>query len=113
MDALQFIKERRRMCVFYKGSCSKCPAKNCICFNIDEMSVDDRIVDIIEKWAAEHPVKTRQSEFLKQWPNAERDKNGWVNVCPKRLTGKGPNEEGSCYIVCSDCLHAFWSQEVE
>ncbi len=108
MDALQFIKERRRMCVFYKGNCQECPARNCVCFNIDEMAIDDRIVSIIEKWAAEHPRKTRQSKILEQYPDARCDDNGWLVVCPALFVG---NEH--CPMDCLACHKQFWSQEVE
>jgi hypothetical protein len=96
-------------CVFfYKGSCSECPARNCVCDDIVEMSDDDRIVSIIEKWAAEHPAKTRQSKILEQWPNVRRDKNGWLDVCPGPFIGKEP-----CPGDCLACHKQFWSKEVE
>lgn len=42
----------------------------------------------IEQWSREHPRKTRQDVFLKQWPNAA-------------VYGGG------------DCRREFWMQEVE
>ncbi len=38
-------------------------------------------VKYVEQWAAEHPIKTRQSEFLKHYPDA-RILFGYLNICP-------------------------------
>lgn len=46
------------------------------------------VVAEVEQWSAAHPpvpLKTRQSVFLEQWPNAARDREGVMNVCPRLL----------------------------
>ena len=117
MDALEFIKEAKRMCESYE-ECEACPA-NADGFNdcrIDNMyDIDaENAVNIVEKWAKEHPKKTRQSVFLEQWPEAEIDTHGCLMVCPKPISADCKIRYGNCSVrVCSDCRREFWMQEVE
>ena len=106
MDAVEFIKQVRRMGK-QKGEA--------ICFKLDEK--DTEIVDQVEKWAKEHPAKTRQSEFLKQWPNAEISDDGLPIVAPCQLNVELPqceSQEG-CEDrgVCDKCRRDFWLKEIE
>ena len=68
------------------------------------------LVRQVEKWAAEHPVKTRQSEFLKYYPDAQID-SGCLNACPMDIFGDmGINcNKQTCY----ECKKEFWLTEVE
>ena len=69
-----------------------------------------RAVKFVERWDAEHPVKTRQSEFLKLFPNAQTD-SGCLNACPMDVFG---NTGIDCNKhTCFDCKKAFWLAEVE
>lgn len=68
------------------------------------------LVSQVEQWAAEHPVKTRQSEFLKLFPNAQTD-SGCLNACPMDVFG---NTCIDCNKrTCFECKKEFWLQEVE
>lgn len=116
MDAVKFIKERDRMCKSFGDGCTGCPAsnacKNELCCAFDQASTLDAAaqVAIVEKWSASHPRKTRQSEFLNLFPDADLS-TGTVNVCPNSLYA------GKCdcarYQNCLYCKREFWSQEVE
>ena len=71
MDAVEFLKVLGKMC---DGNCRKCEfgkkasrAEPCHCWR---NAHPEEAVAIVEKWAKEHPVKTRQSVFLEQWPDA-------------------------------------------
>lgn len=114
MDAVEFIKAWNRMCRNYNG-CFKCPleGKECDCLcDIDA----DTIVPIVEQWAKEHPVKTRQSVFLKHYPEAKRSEDGVLTICPMAVSAAYRNEKGGCKTyscVCDDCRRKFWMQEVE
>ena len=114
MDALEFIKERDRMCLFYHhaGDCYQCPAKDCECSALEEMIDDDNIVTIVEEWAAAHPRKTRQSVFLEQWPNCMMDGDGTVGMCPRNV-----DKMYVCNLSrsgeCTECRREFWGQEAE
>ena len=68
MDAIEFIRERNRMCKSFGASCNNCPAdKNASC---DSFAWKEQLIPIVEKWSKEKPRKTRQSIFLEQYPNA-------------------------------------------
>ena len=112
MDALDFVRERNRMCKSLGGCCGDCPANDvsgCIAYQWDE-----KIVPIVEKWSKENPRKTRQDAFLEQWSEVEIDKKGILLVCPKLISTDYREKCGSCTNrFCSDCRREFWMQEVE
>ena len=112
MEALEFLKERKRMCRSFGGSCTGCPCEKVRCVINAHVSDDDykRIVAMVEEWSAAHPRKTRQSVFLEQYPEADLS-TGTVNVCPNILySGKCDCDR---YQNCLSCKREFWSQEVE
>lgn len=75
------------------------------------------MMDAVEiKWASEHPAKTRQSEFLKMFPNAKVDKDKIPRLYPcdmdTRISFKDEMckaSEGDCYM----CRKQYWLVEVE
>lgn len=69
-------------------------------------------VKFVEQWCTEHPVKTRQSVFLEQWPDARIKKaDGLPMASPCDLDGKLVVKcEG---IHCPECRKKFWLAEVE
>ena len=117
MDALEFLKEQKRMCKSYK-SCYNCPFANNHCI-VNHLTSDDdceKIVNGVEQWSKEHSFKTRQSVFLKQFPDAELDESGVTTICPAQLSDAHRNGDGVCKnpsIACSECRSEFWMQEVE
>ena len=71
-------------------------------------------VKFVEQWAAEHPVKTRQSVFLEQYPETEIDKYGCLRLCPELVSADYRNRHGDCINrVCIECRREFWLAEVE
>lgn len=69
--------------------------------------------EIILKWCEEHPIKTRQSEFLKMFPNARKVNNtGMLSICPNIVDttfSKSFCESRSCL----DCYKNYWLAEVD
>lgn len=113
MDALEFLKERKRMCNSYDG-CKGCPFDDSKCVIDSTISDEDckRIVATVEQWSKEHPRKTRQSVFLEQWPNCMVDRDGTVGMCPRNVD-KNYICDLNRYTGCLDCRCEFWMQEVE
>ena len=114
MDAVEYVKQRERMCDYY-SDCDKCPAKEVIgCANITKIS---QMVPIVEKWAKEHSVKTRQSDFLKQYPDAEIGSDGLPSVAPCQLDVRLIHSESKVDCedrgVCNKCRRDFWLKEIE
>lgn len=116
MDAVEFLKERKRLCSSYKG-CAGCPFGAAECVVRDMTSEDNckRIVSFVEQWSKEHPIKTRQSVFLEQFPKAGLDVSGVITICPAPLSEDYRNDHGGCKhpdMACSVCRREFWSKEV-
>lgn len=117
MDVLDFFSEFRRMCKS-SSDCTKCQYHGDECDNAIELL--EKTVAVVEKWSQEHPRKTRQSVFLKQWPEAMIDKTtGVLTICPAELTKECRDDRGACMAysietcVCESCRRDFWMQEVE
>ena len=114
MDAVEYVKQRNRMCDYYVN-CDDCPAGNYEgCSSLD---VIPNLVPIVEKWAKEHHAKTRQSEFLKQWPYAKISDDGLPAISPCQLNvlfihGKA-QKDCEDRGVCNKCRRDFWLKEVE
>lgn len=107
MDAVEYLKAVERMCNTYK-SCADCPYKNCSCDCNAEIENAKEMVAIVEKWAAEHPTKTRQSEFLKMFPNAAT-RHEVITICPQYA-----EKDFKCpRTCCPECKKAYWLAEVE
>lgn len=114
MDAIKFMKEKKRMCESYSACIEACPLKipvyengfTCIRYCFDN---PEKAVAIVEKWSAEHPAKTRQSELLKAFPSAEIE-NGIAVACPKSLD---QNVECGISSSCDECTRNYWLAEVE
>lgn len=67
-------------------------------------------VKFVKQWAVAHPAKTRQSEFLKHYPDA-RIFSGCLNACPRELFG---DTKINCNAQpCYECKKEFWLAEVE
>lgn len=111
MDAVEFLKTLRRMC---NSECRECELgkrlgalDTCALW---QKAHPEEAVEIAEKWAKEHPAKTRQSEFLKLFPNAQTD-SGCLNACPMDVFG---NTGIDCNKrTCFECKKEFWLAEVE
>ena len=112
MDALEFLKERKRMCGSYKG-CVGCPSEKSPCVISHVMSDEDceSIIATVEKWSKEHPRKTRQSVFLEQYPDVAVSEDGVIKIRPCNLDVNV--KKGCLGVTCDYCRREFWSQEVE
>lgn len=117
MDALEFLKERKRMCKSYE-KCEGCPLKRGGCSLSSSLPDKDceRIITTVEQWSKEHPRKTRQSVFLEQYPDAKIDQDKVLAVCPLMISATHRNVRGNCknsHCTCADCRREFWMQGVE
>ena len=112
MDAVKFVKTLGRMC---NAECIKCEFwkrrgkwESC---NSWQKNHPEEAVAIAEQWAAEHPIKTRQSEFLKMFPEANVDQAECLYINPCQIFGKKVPECAG--HTCSECRRAFWLAEAE
>lgn len=103
------------MCISVK-ICSECLlAEINSNYNIDCINegFEEKAIAIVEKWAKEHPVKTRQSEFLKMFPDAIQ-KNGILDYMPCAFDTNISSKEAMCKIFndCCACKKDFWLAEL-
>ena len=121
MDTVKFFKTVNRLCK--NRSCAGCPI--CKKDMIKEMcmvrrtvmlgdaSVEsiEEMISIVEQWAKDHPLKTRQSEFLKRFPNAMiNESDGILCIPPCNIEGKRIVCAGG--KNCGDCRRDYWLTEV-
>ena len=121
MDAVKFIEERNRMCKSFGDRCTGCPASDaCGCCAVDQAVDQASTLDataqvaIVEKWSAAHPIKTRQSVFIEQYPDAVLDGFGVLRICPIYISADYRDNCNGCKNIgkkCSDCRREFWMQE--
>lgn len=115
MDAIKFLKEKNRMTKKCSIDCSDCPLSSeknptgLACGDLQREN-PEITVDIVEKWAKEHPQETRLTQFLKHYPNAPMDMYGIPCACVKDL---GIVEyEYLCSDDCTDCPDC-WNTPIE
>ena len=121
MDAVEFLKEKNRMCKSIDRKCSRCkidalkdPDDYCTCSDI-ERDNPAGVVKVVEQWSKEHPRKTRQSEFLKMFPRVDKALDGVVAFCPENMDSEfecALKRDGNCR-QCTDCRKKYWLEEVE
>lgn len=128
MDAVEYEKYRikmRKETIRNKGGCGACemydvvrqrcrtPAS--VCMKEDE-DYYKKNVAIVEQWAKDHPVKTRQSEFLKMFPNADMQRINTLFPCIMDQTTKPARcvkyERFSSPRKCVECRKDYWIEEV-
>lgn len=97
------IKDLKRMCDFYPH-CSGCPIKSILTCSVYRLP--DNIEEIIDKWVAEHPVKTYAMDFFEKFPNASRDRNGEPKICWNYVYGDGK------FCFSNDCTEC-WNREMK
>lgn len=110
MDAVEFFKTVNRLCKNQR--CKECPVGEegrCM-VGVDDNSVKSigETVSKVEQWAKDNPVKTRQSEFLKMFPNVVMAR-GVIALRPCRLD----TQINECFgSDCDKCKRAYWLTEV-
>ena len=118
MDAVEFCKTVNRMCE--NQVCKECPVyedERCmVWFGDNSIRSIEKTVSKVEQWAKDHPVKTRQSEFLKMFPNADLKIITRLLPCTIDGTLKPLKcaEYGYLSITCrcDRCRDDYWNEEV-
>ncbi len=116
MDAVKYLKTLHRMC---HCECLKCEfGKARSGFEtcpVWQRTHPEEAVELAEKWAKEHPAKTRQSEFLKHYPNARIAPDGMISISPCLIEPQNyPISGNDCESTpCDICRRKFWLAEVD
>lgn len=118
-----FLEELDRMCRYYsitqnnegEERCKNCPisiannGRDVSCTNFPTKYPQEAI-EIVQKWSDEHPIKTRQSEFLKMFPEAAMS-DDVIFICPRQVDMSFTCRNASQY--CYECKKGYWFSEVE
>lgn len=112
MKPQDFVKEFNRMCESNREKCKGCKfVAMCSC-NLLDIRPEEfaQMYDAIAEWSDTHPVKTRQSEFLKLFPNAViDDDDGILGIKPCYIDERiGCTDEKGC----DGCRRKYWLAEV-
>lgn len=109
-----YFREATRMCDTI-GDCDECPLnglKVVIPCQLTKASLElanpEKEVEIVKEWAKEHPVKTRQSELLKIFPDAQP-----LTMCPTNFNLNFRCREAEGTGFCADCKREYWLTEIE
>ena len=113
MEAIEYLQQKKRMTKADKDGdcpivCSDCPLSHrhngtgYTCFQLERLN-PERAIEIVEKWAKEHPLKTYAQDFFEKFPNAPRDRTGLPILCKKKIYG------GECSSKCTNC----WNLQME
>ena len=130
MEPKKFWKEMQRMCKQRGGTCDdseveyNCPLCTLSCCDDRKTMASITAADFaemytaVEKWSNATPAKTRQSEFLKAYPNAKRnDFTGALVILPCEidgsLTGEHCKKYSRCMNECDACAADYWKEEIE
>ena len=99
MDALEFLKD---------------------CTVSDPVDSDEdfkRVIAAVEQWLKKHPLKTRQSVFLEQYPDAVISNDGLPEVAPCQLCAgliHGDSvDDCENRGLCTECRREFWNGRVD
>lgn len=110
MKAVDYLKAKGRIC---NGACDGCVLENndtifnCIRF---ETTYPEQAVEIVSKWAKEHPVKTYLSVLLERFPNAKLKSGGKPHGCPGYFFNINKECPG-LKAICVDCWNREYKEE--
>lgn len=110
MDAVEYVKALHRLCKS-KDGCFGCildSEDGCIAA-ANRYEGYENTVQIVEQWAKEHPIKTRQNKFLKMFPNANLCRDV-IDISPCSIE----KEMRKCCgdRNCGECKRTYWLAEV-
>lgn len=110
MDAVRFLKEKKRMCDSFDDYCTGCGIreKNLKMYCSTYIKkYPEQAVAIVEEWSEEHPQETRLTRLLKNYPNTLLTAEGIPDYpCTAHL---GLMDIDDCIDDCVSC----WNMPIE
>ena len=116
MEAVEYLKAKSRMCNVLVCNClmsKRNNGKELLCGSF-EKDYPEQAVEIVEKWANEHPIKTYLSVLLEKFPMVPLDEKGLPKTfCPEEIYG---GEEWECCHnkvegKCKKCWNREYKEE--
>lgn len=109
MDAVEFLKEKERMCNYLSRALEGDRCRNCVLSrynNSNKIHCDhfireypEQAVEIVEEFSEAHPRKTILDDFKEKYPNAPQVQR-YPKISPCDLGYRGFT---GCGVNCSKC----------
>lgn len=123
MNSLDYFKIKKQM-VNFNGehcgiACVDCPMASCnngnnLTCGMFELAHPEAAEVIVQKWFDAQATRTRQSEFLKMFPNAEFTAGKeFLALCPRNIDKTWPTLGCDGFESCNECKAIFWLASVE
>lgn len=107
MDAVEFLRDFRRMCSSHGCTCTGCELEGAQCRPTEKNCDHEKVIRAVEEWAKEHPAKTRLSEFKKLFPDIPLLFHYPIG-CVKMY-----DKKAECTGVCCSCQRNFWLEQID
>lgn len=118
MDAKEFFKEAARLCdsddVMNMDKDMKEDLWTLldICANEDRFKNGyDELIDYVEKWSKDNPLKTRQEVLVKRFPYQRLDADGLSPICPRDFDTRIKRDR--CDDDCHECRKKYWTSPAD
>lgn len=115
METRDFLSAMTRICSDKVKCTDECPVQFFCVKNYDKNTKDDieKVEKVVKEWLKDHPLKTRQTEFLKKFPNAAVG-YGTIDILPCKLDKTLAEDcDGGHPRECVECKNAYWSEVIE
>jgi len=117
MDRKAMIYDTLKICDTAK-ECAECPIRpicniRCLYSRTNILDEINKANKIILDWIDKHQPKTRQSEFLKMFPNTKIAEDGFSQISPCALDANLSNKSQCSIYYCEDCRKKYWLEEIE
>lgn len=117
MDAIELMKEAKRMTKSCGVKCVNCPVSmannetSLSCWQL-LMNAPEKYIEIVENWSKAHPQKTQADLFFERYPNAMKRNNGMICCKPCEI-GLVSREKCDENKSCDACRKKYWLAPVE
>lgn len=89
MEALEFMRKRKRMCEYYGDDTCVCEDSRGVCPAIDmdcsfTTEKQEQLVAVVEQWAKEHPEKPEQERQKPEQEKRLREMEGQIRILQEK-----------------------------
>lgn len=71
----------------------------------------DELIDYVEKWSKDNPLKTRQEVLVKRFPYQRLDADGLSPICPRDFDTRIKRDR--CDDDCHECRKKYWTSPAD
>lgn len=118
MDAKEFFKEAVRLCDSDDVMNMDKDMKEDLWTLLDLCANEDRfkngydeLIDYVEKWSKDNPLKTRQEVLVKRFPYQRLDADGLSPICPRDFDTRIKRDR--CDDDCHECRKKYWTSPAD